>query len=299
MNRLSAPMFGLLNINKPQGLTSRKVVDHVQRLVRPAKAGHAGTLDPLATGVLVVCVGSATRLISLIQEQRKTYRGRFRFGMRSDTDDITGQVAIVPNAREIPRAEITAVLPRFLGAIAQVPPQFSAVHVAGQRAYELARAGQTVKIEAKTVEVHRIELLSYGWPDLELEIECGSGTYVRAIGRDLGELLGTGAVMTELVRTDIGPFELSNAVSLEELNAATLSNLLLPASLAVQDLPKYQADDAACERLKQGQRISVDETRFSTDANRIAILTSTHELAALAEFDPTTQELVPRQVFLR
>jgi tRNA pseudouridine55 synthase len=244
-------------------------------------------------------VGPATRLISLVQEQRKTYCGEFRLGLRSDTDDITGQVTIAPNAKEVSHAEIASALPRFLGAISQVPPQFSAVHVAGRRAYELARAGQTVKIEAKTVEVHRIELLSYAWPDLELEIECGSGTYVRAIGRDLGELLETGAVMTELVRTRIGPFELSNAVSLEDLNAATLSNLLLPASLAVQDLPKYQADDATCERLKQGKRIAVDETRFSTDANRIAILTSTHELAALAEFDKATKELMPRLVFLR
>lgn len=291
-------MFGLINISKPQGLSSRKVVDHVQKLVRPAKAGHAGTLDPLATGVLVVCIGPATRLIPLVQEQRKVYRGQFRLGFKSDTDDITGQVSEVPSAREIPLAEMESALPSFVGEIEQVPPQFSAVHVGGKRAYELARAGQTVEIAAKTVHVHRIDLLSYSWPELELVIECGSGTYVRSIGRDLGDALGCGAVMTELVRTRIGPFELSNAITLDALDAMTLPKHLLPASLAAIDLPTYQATAAECERIKQGKRISA--TGFAGgNKNQIAIVTPTEDLAALAEYDDETKELVPRQVFLR
>ncbi len=292
-------MFGLLNINKPKDLTSRKVVDHVQRLVRPAKAGHAGTLDPLATGVLVVCVGSATRLIPLVQEQRKVYLGKFRLGFRSDTDDITGEVSEVPHAKEISRAEIESALPKFRGEIDQVPPQFSAVHIEGKRAYELARAGQTINIAAKKVHIHRIELLSYSWPELELEIECGSGTYVRSIGRDLGEMLGSGAVMAELVRTRIGPFELSNAIALEELNDANLPKVLLPARLAVLDLPTYQATETECQRLKQGKRIAVGEGVFSEKPNQIAVLTPSEDLAALAEYDATTKEIVPRQVFLK
>lgn len=292
-------MFGLLNINKPKGLSSRKVVDHVERLVKPAKAGHAGTLDPLATGVLVVCVGRATRLIPLVQEQRKVYRGRFRLGFRSDTDDITGDVSEIPAAREVLRSEIESVLPQFLGEIEQVPPQFSAVHVEGKRAYALARAGQTVNIAAKTVHIHRIELLSYAWPELVLEIECGSGTYVRSIGRDLGQRLDSGAVMTDLVRARIGPFELANAINMDELDAKTLPKALLPASLAVLDLPTYAATEEECQRIKQGKRIAVKETLFSKDQKPIAIFTPTQDLAALAEYDADTIELLPRQVFLR
>ncbi len=292
-------MLGILNINKPAGLTSRKVVDRVQHLVKPAKAGHAGTLDPLATGVLVVCVGSATRLISMVQKQRKVYRGQFRLGCQSDTDDITGQVVDVPNAVEAPRTKIESALPRFLGRIEQVPPQFSAVHIEGKRAYELARAGKEVVIAPKTVHVHRIEVLSYAWPNLEMEIECGSGTYIRSIGRDLGQLLGCGAVMTNLVRTRIGPFELSLSIELEELDSDSIRSLLLSPRLAVLDLPSYRASHAECERLKQGQRILVTDALVPDPNKRIAILTEAEELAALAEFDPKTQELLPRQVFLQ
>jgi tRNA pseudouridine55 synthase len=292
-------MFGLLNINKPRGISSRKVVDHVERLVKPAKAGHAGTLDPLATGVLVVCVGPATRLISLVQAQRKVYRGRFRLGLQSDTDDITGQVAEVPGALEVSRTDIETAMLGFLGEIEQVPPQFSAVHVQGKRAYELARAGQSVTIAPKIVHVHRMELLSYAWPDLELEMTCGSGTYIRSIGRDLGRLLGCGAVMTQLVRTRIGPFDVSDAIALEDLDAERLRSALLSPRLAAADLPAYHATEAECQRLKLGQRISVKEPPFPETQGRIAIITVSEELAALAEFDASTQEIVPRQVFLR
>lgn len=292
-------MFGLLNINKPEGITSRKVVDHVQRLVKPAKAGHAGTLDPLATGILVVCVGPATRLIPLIQEQRKTYRGKFELGRRSDTDDITGQVTAVPEAREVSKAKIAEALPAFLGEIEQVPPQFSAVHIGGKRAYTLARAGEIVAIAPRTVHVHRIELLSYAWPLLELEIECGSGTYIRSIGRDLGEALGCGAIMYELVRTRIGPFDLAGAVSLDDLDSGTLPEKLLSPRLAAADLPMYSANEAECRRLKQGKRIAVKESAIFRTMERIAVVTESQDLAALAEFDAETREIVPRQVFLR
>lgn len=292
-------MFGLLNLDKPKDLTSRKVVDHVQRLVKPAKAGHAGTLDPLATGVLVVCVGPATRLISFVQQQRKVYRGKFLFGRTSDTDDITGNVREVGHARRVPRQEFEEALPRFQGEIEQVPPQFSAVHVRGKRAYEWARAGETVPIEPKRVTIHRLELLSYDWPEMELEIECGSGTYIRSIGRDLGELLGCGGVMTELVRTRIGPFDLRDAISLEDLDADRLREALISPAKAVEHLPRLQATPEECRRLKQGQPIRLDEVPSQTPGERIAVITNENELAALGEFNPQTRQLVPRQVFLR
>ncbi len=194
---------GWLVIDKPAGITSSRVVVQLRRATG-IKAGHAGTLDPLATGVLIVCLGPATRLIDVIHRQTKGYRARFLLGKQSDTDDIEGTVTDVVDARPVTRGDVEHALPRFVGKIAQVPPQFSAVHVQGRRAYQLARAGQEVEIEPREVEVFRLELLSFAYPELEVEIECGSGTYVRSIGRDLGALLGTGAGMSQLVRTRVG-----------------------------------------------------------------------------------------------
>lgn len=291
-------MFGLLNLNKPKDITSRKVVDRAQRLVKPAKAGHAGTLDPLATGVLIVCLGPATRLIPFVQNQRKIYRANFQMGCQSDTDDITGNV-IFNSAAEVSQNELEAALPQFLGEIEQVPPQFSAVHVQGKRAYELARAGQTVQIAPKIVHVYRIDLLSFAWPNLELEIECGSGTYIRSIGRDLGEILGCGAVMTDLVRTRIGPFCITKALPLKELDQDRLQSSLISPVKAVQHLPTYRATSAECLRIKRGQRIPSQNLLDVSKNERIAVLTESQELAALAEWDAATRELRPRQVFLK
>ena len=288
--------FGLLNINKPGDLTSRKAVDHVVRLVKPAKAGHAGTLDPLATGVLIVCVGRATRLIPHIQSQRKVYRGRFLLGQRSNTDDVTGEVQIVSDAARVTEQQIADLLPRFVGRIEQVPPQFSAVHVNGQRAYKLARQGETVVIPPKTVEVFRITLTEFSDPELELEIECGSGTYIRSIGRDLGDLLGCGAVMSELVRTRIGPFCIHDAVKLENLDQQTLSGCLLPAVRAVDQLGKHVCSDQQLEAIRHGRRIPWDQS--AAEGESIALVTATGDLAALARYHAEDRTLAPKQVFL-
>ncbi len=291
-------MFGIFNLSKPPGITSRKVVDHVQRLVKPAKAGHAGTLDPLATGVLVVCVGPATRLISYVQDQRKVYRGKFQLGCQSDTDDITGEVEETPDAREVSRSDFLEALPQFLGEIEQVPPQFSAVHVEGKRAYKLARAGQKVEIAPKRVTVYRLDLLAYDWPFCELEIECGSGTYIRSIGRDLGTHFGCGALMTELIRTRIGPFALADAIPLEEIDQPRLEQALIAPRKAVEHLPSYEATEQECQRLKQGQRLPRTDFNWSPD-EMVAVVTETGDLAALADFQADSKELRPRQVFLK
>lgn len=291
-------MFGILNVNKPEGLTSRRVVDRVSRLVRGAKAGHAGTLDPIATGVLVVCVGPATRLIPLIQRQPKVYRAVFRLGARSDTDDVTGHVEDVPDATPVTREQVEAVLPEFVGEIEQVPPKFSAVHVGGQRAYKLARRGENVQIKPKRVHVRRIEILRFDDPELELEIECGSGTYIRSVGRDLGDRLGCGAVMSRLVRTRIGPFRLDDAVDVEQLNAASLTEHLLPATMAVADVPRYvcepdELDDVCCGRLIRPGR----DTEYPHGAT-IAVVTEEGNLACLARFRESDGTLAPKRVFL-
>jgi tRNA pseudouridine55 synthase len=292
------PPFGLLNVNKPAGWTSRQAVDRVARLVKPAKAGHAGTLDPLATGVLVICVGKATRLIGFVQQQPKTYRAAFVLGQRSDTDDVTGNVEHVKCDRVPDRNEVESALERFVGRIEQVPPQFSAVHVDGRRAYELARRGEAMALSARAVEIHAIEMMRYEFPALELEIRCGSGTYIRALGRDLGELLGCGSVMNELTRTAIGPFAIQDAIDPQALTAESLSFHLLPGLTAVSQLPRHActADDVA--ELRHGRRLQVERSNLPiADAELWALIAPDGQLAALAVPLDDGRTLQPRQVF--
>ncbi|MBX7073928.1 MAG: tRNA pseudouridine(55) synthase TruB [Pirellulales bacterium] len=249
------PRFGLLNINKPPGLTSRDVVNRVERLIRPDKAGHAGTLDPLATGVLIVCVGQATRLIEYVQRMPKRYRATFLLGRSSPSDDVETQVSPLDDAPRPSREQIAAALPRFVGPIMQRPPAYSAVHVAGQRAYALARQGKSVDLPPREVAIHELRIERYECPELVLEIECGSGTYVRSLGRDLAESLGTAAVMSALVRTAIGDFHVDAASELDSLTADNLPAVLAPARQAVAMLStiKLAADEVG--RIVRGQTI--------------------------------------------
>jgi tRNA pseudouridine55 synthase len=249
-------LFGILNIRKPTGRTSRAAVDCIQRLAPGVKAGHAGTLDPLATGVLVICVGRATRLIQYIQQMPKSYRTTFRLGCRSDTDDIEGQVLPLEKAPRPSPAMVDRVLPQFVGDIQQRPPTHSAVKIAGRRAYALARRGEAVELAPRTVTIHRLAVRRYEYPDLELEIECGSGTYVRALGRDIGAELGTAAVTTALERTAIGPFRVEDSVAPTELTVQSLQQHLQPALAAVPDLPQVEVTDAQFTELRHGRPIA-------------------------------------------
>jgi tRNA pseudouridine55 synthase len=290
--------FGILNIDKPAGMTSRRAVDHVAKLVRPEKAGHAGTLDPLATGVLVVCVGKATRLIELVQEQPKSYHATFLLGRQSDTDDITGTVTEVAGAREISRADIERRLPAFVGRIEQVPPVFSAVHVEGKRAHERARAGQSVELAPRPVEVFRLEITRFAYPELELEIECGSGTYVRSIGRDLGNALGCGAVMSHLVRTRVGPYRIEDAVQLDQLTRDTLESALLDPATAATGVPKRVANADEIVLLRAGRAIPIGDLASAVEGDSIVIVDGAGALLSLARVDAATERLLPYRVFI-
>src|ERR1043166_4448316 len=182
------PFHGLLVVDKPGGITSRDAVDRAQRwFPKGTRIGHTGTLDPLATGVLVLCIGSATRLTEYVQRMAKTYRAGIVLGARSDTDDADGAITPVSDIRTPAAGEVQAALAAFVGNIAQVPPAFSAAKLGGRRAYDLARRGQDVSLAPRTVTIHGIDLLSYGFPQLEIEVRCGKGTYVRSLARDLGE----------------------------------------------------------------------------------------------------------------
>ncbi len=252
-------MIGLLNINKPAGVTSRDVVNRVQRVVRPAKIGHAGTLDPLATGVLVLCIGKATRLIPYVQQMRKRYRGTFLLGRLSETEDVEGDVVELESPPEPTAEELRKVLPDFSGEIQQRPPAFSALKVNGKRAYDLARKGEVVELAARPIMIHGLELIEYEYPRFVLDIECGSGTYVRSLGRDIAVKLGTAAVMSDLIRTGIGRFCIQEAISTDQVSKESIESQLIPPLHALGGLPKVRLNDDEARRIAAGLTI---ENRF-------------------------------------
>src|SRR5262245_46002583 len=228
---------GLLVLDKPPGITSRDALDRAAKwFPRKTKIGHAGTLDPLATGVLVLAVGHATRLIEYVQAMPKAYRTRIILGATSDTDDADGTVTPAPAASPVDEAAVRAALATLIGEVPQVPPAYSAARVEGRRAYDLARRGDDVALAARRVRIDRIDVVSYSWPDLEVDVHCGKGTYIRSIARDLGAALGVGGYVAVLRRTRIGPFAVEDAVPLDADPAAARSKLL-PMAMAVSGLP--------------------------------------------------------------
>lgn len=275
-------MFGLLNLNKPAGVTSRDVVNRVQRLVKPHKVGHAGTLDPLACGVLVVCLGPATRLIEYVQRMPKRYLATFLLGRQSETEDTEGIVTELVDAPVPTESQIRAALPSFIGTIQQLPPAFSALKVEGKRAYELARQGETPDLKPRPIEVYSIDLIEYSYPQLTLDIRCGSGTYVRSLGRDIARTLGTEAVMSALSRTEIGPFHLSNALSGDDISPQSIDRSILPPQSALGTLPTLAVSEQQEAFLRNGRQIIRPATFTLPDGQEeVALLTSTGRLLAI------------------
>jgi tRNA pseudouridine55 synthase len=248
-------MNGLLVIDKPGGMTSRDVVNRVQKwFPRKTKLGHTGTLDPLATGILVLCVGSATRLADTVQAMGKTYRTRILLGHRSDTDDADGTLIPVVGAVPPDESAIRAAIPKFVGVLSQVPPAYSALKVEGQRAHHLARSGADVNLSARPVTVYHIDLLGYVWPYLDLEIDCGKGTYIRSIARDLGEALGVGGLVQTLRRTQVGPFTVEQGIGLNH-DPKLVTQHVLPLSAAAVGMPQMEVSADAANRFRHGQAV--------------------------------------------
>ncbi len=272
---------GLLNLNKPGGASSRRAVNIVERLARPAKAGHAGTLDPLATGVLVVCVGGATRLIEYVQRMPKRYVGTFLLGRQSPTEDTEGEVVELADARVPARAEIETAARRFVGRIEQRPPAFSALKIQGRPAYKLARKGQPVELSPRPVEIFRIQVAAYEYPRLVLEVECGGGTYIRSLGRDLAQSLGTAAVMSALERTAVGIFRVDEAVDPDRLTPDNWTAYLQPPLTAVEYLPRVQLSAEETVRIRNGLTIAQRAERAWREANEIAAIDPTGQLVGI------------------
>jgi len=286
-------MFGFFAIDKPPGPTSHDIVARVRRrLGRGVKVGHAGTLDPFAGGVLVICAGRATRLADYVQAQPKRYRAVVKLGATSTTDDTEGEITTDPSAARPDEEDVRRVVATFVGEIDQVPPAHSAVHVDGQRAYKLARAGKDVKLTCRRVVVYSIDVLRWDWPLLELDIRCGSGTYIRAIARDIGKALQTGGYCEALTRSAVGGFDLAHAVAPDALEP---ERDLLPPTLALGDMPRVVIDESQQAQLRDGKTIDLAEPACG---DKIALLDSEGNLLALAESRADGWKLQPKKVFL-
>jgi tRNA pseudouridine55 synthase len=243
---------GFLVVDKPKGITSNQVVGEVRRVVGVKKVGHAGTLDPMATGAVVLAVGKVTRLIRYIQDQEKEYRATALFGVATDTLDADGAV-LSREPMDVRAEDIGALVPRFIGTISQIPPMVSALKQDGRRLYELAREGQVIEREARQVEIHELEILSVGappYPEVEFRVVCGKGTYVRSLADDMAAMLGGSAHLTMLRRTRIGSLRASNGVTIEDLGNWK-SYFLSPAE-ALADLPAVTVDPETVAGARNG-----------------------------------------------
>lgn len=253
-------MLGFINLDKPAGWTSHDCVAKVRRLLRTKKVGHGGTLDPAATGVLPIAVGKATRLLQFLPEN-KAYRAKIRLGVRTNTDDLDGEVIETRSPHEITLEQIKAFLPQFIGKIEQIPPAFSAIRQDGKRLYELARKGEQVEVPKRTVEITEIQIINWyagEFSELELDIACGAGTYIRAIARDLGDMLGVGGTLASLIRTESCGMKLADSITLETLEKQQHNETfsLIPPAIALQNLSVVSLSAEEKKRWFQGQKIS-------------------------------------------
>lgn len=241
---------GVLNIDKPAGMTSHDVVGRVRRVAHLKRVGHAGTLDPDATGVLLVCLGTATRISDFLAEEGKEYRATLALGRTTTTEDASGEVLTRADAGHIMEADLAEALPRFIGDISQIPPMVSAVHHEGRRLYELAREGITVERAARTIRIDCLRLLDFTPGEAAfatLDVACGKGTYIRTLCADLGASLGVGGHMASLRRTRVGAFRVEAATPLDALTQENLPGLLVPPAKALDRLPMHRAETEADE----------------------------------------------------
>ncbi len=297
-----APATGILAVDKPAGVTSHDVVARLRRITGVRRIGHGGTLDPLATGVLPLLIGTATRMAEYMARWQKTYRFTIRLGQSTDTYDAEGSVSRVRNAGHISAADIEAALPRFRGDISQCPPVYSAIKRAGRPLYEYARAQRPVELEARQVRVDRLELLKYRAPDAELLLECGSGTYARSLANDIGEALGCGAHVVELVRTAVGPLTLEGAYTIEAIEAAAKeerwSDLLLPPDTALSDAPAVTLGEIEFESVAGGRSVRVLQSSESADGDLCCAYDGRGRFVAVLRYDEKAAVWRPRKVFV-
>lgn len=275
---------GIIPINKPQGWTSFDVVNKIKHMVKPFKVGHLGTLDPMATGVLLITIGKATKLFDYMQEKTKTYIAEFEFGVLTDSLDITGK--IIEKTDKIPsREQIEQILPEFIGEINQIPPKFSAKNINGVRAYSLARKGQEFELKAKKVLIESIEMVNYKNKKLTIKIVCGSGTYIRALGRDIASKCNSFATMTSLVRTQISNFSLEDCWQIDEINKENIDSKIVNINNCL-NLPEIKLNKENFGKIMNGVKINVNEN------NGIYKLNDENDCVALIKIEDFSAKMI-------
>lgn len=275
---------GFLNIHKPVGMTSHDVVAKVRRLVKPqgvTKVGHAGTLDPLATGVLILCVGSATRLSDDVMHGTKQYHATVRLGINTDTYDAEGSITEQHDTSHLTPEQIQQALRQFVGEIDQIPPMYSAIKWGGKKLYDLARAGQTVERPPRRITIHALEMLEYSLPDVTIQVTCSAGTYIRSLAYDLGRVLGVGGYLTALSRTQSGGFKLEDAVLLDALTPENWQQFLISPRAAFADCASLDLMPQQIEAIRHGRAIPIENDTlpervmaYAPDGQLVAILRS-------------------------
>jgi tRNA pseudouridine55 synthase len=296
-------MDGILNINKPAGLTSFSAVAAVKRLTGERRAGHAGTLDPEATGVLPVCLGKGTRVVEFMMEAHKVYRADIELGISTDTYDGEGKITARGDVSTITRDLLEDSLQKFRGDILQVPPMYSALKHQGQPLYALAREGIDIERKSRPVAIYRLELTGWQTPFLTLEIECSKGTYIRSLANDLGEKLGCGGYMKTLVRTGYGIFDIGKAISLTQLEETVkqgaLEQYLYPIDSVLVDLPSITVDEANKETIKTGSPPDAEAIIMPPpDKKYCRAYSEDGRFLAILHYDPDENKWRPKKVFI-
>jgi len=294
-NKKGDPISGWVNLDKPYGITSTQAVGKVRRLLNAQKVGHAGTLDPLATGVLPIALGEATKTIPFVQDDEKTYHFTVTWGEQRTTDDMEGDIVASSDKRPT-EEQIAALLPEFTGEIEQTPPQFSAIKIDGQRAYDLARAGQEVEIKSRIVTINKLELLDTRKHEADFEMTCGKGTYVRSLARDMGKILKCFGYVSALRRTQVGCFTDENAIILDIIEkmdyVSARSEALLPVQTVLDDIPALALTQEETAKIRSGQSLEfisrpnyerLSAVGLGTKETQTALLLFHDEPVALAE----------------
>lgn len=300
MKHALTPYHGWILLDKPLGLSSQQAVTKVRNLFGRAKGGHAGTLDPLATGLLPIALGEATKLIPYIMDKDKVYEFSIRWGEQRSTDDAEGD--ILQTSSKLPtKAEVLSILPQFTGLLHQIPPLYSAIKVEGKRAYDLARKGKKVSLKARPVTIYTLELQEILSPhEARFEVACSKGTYVRSLARDLAHALGTCGYISTLRRTKVGPFREKNAVTLTKLlefqGKSGIERVVNPVDTVLDDIPVVTLNEKEMERLRHGQRLPFLEVPVSVSIGDILVCKdSNHKIGALAQWKEGV--LHPKRVF--
>jgi tRNA pseudouridine55 synthase len=291
---------GLLNIHKPTGMTSHDVVAKIRKLLKQRRVGHAGTLDPAASGVLPICVGQATRVAEYLSESGKEYQASIVFGIETDTYDAEGAITSTASPDALSLASIAEALEQFKGPQKQIPPRYSAIKIQGQAAYKRTRAGEEITLEARPIEIFRLEILDWQKPVLTLDVACSKGTYIRSLAFDLGQALGCGAHLAGLIRTRSGPFRLEESVTLEELARANeqneLARFLQPADKALEQYPAIYLNEEEEQRVKHGNAFVYEIVGIERSLARV--YGAKGDFIAIAEWNAYWEKWHPQKCFL-